>query len=179
MANRKNDLDSAGTNPLFNFFQEMPVALLKHDAMANMVESLARAMGVEEVTTDFTDTLFELTGGHPALARSISGEAYRRRKTSYRLSAADLAVGLSHLEDTNSIGFFLRNNLWEQMTTTERDVVAQLARRPIKSQLGPRRRGRDVYQEAYATLQSQGIVENDRVRIGLFNKWLLDQNADV
>ena len=176
IANRENVLGRVGTNPFFNLFQEMPVALLDDKALTNMVESLARAMGVDTVTTSFTDRLFELTGGHPSLARSIAGEAYRQRQHPYSLTDADLSAGLDQLEDAGTIAFFLRNNLWQLMTSAEREVVVHLAqgRRPPRLGLRNRLGRRPMQEEAHATLRSQGIVNDNGVRIGLFEQWVRD-----
>jgi hypothetical protein len=181
IANRENDLGAAGTNPFFNLFQEMPVTLLDQHALADMVESLARAMGVDSVTTNFIDRLFELTGGHPSLARTISAEAYRQRQKLDRLTEPDLDAGLSYLEDSGAIAFFLRNNLWQLMTPAEREVVAYLARgqSPSRPSAVHGSRGRGLIREdALATLRSQGLVKGDKVRIGLFRQWVSDHAED-
>ena len=42
--NRDNDLGNGETNPFFNFFQEIPVALLDHKATDDMLRSLSLAI---------------------------------------------------------------------------------------------------------------------------------------
>jgi hypothetical protein len=181
IANRENDLGAAGTNPFFNLFQETPVVLLDQHALADMVESLARAMGVDIVTTSFIDRLFELTGGHPSLARTISAEAYRQRQKRDRLTEPDLDAGLSHLEDSGAIAFFLRNNLWQLMTPAEREVTASLAsgQSPSRHDAAHGSRGsRLTRDDALTTLRSQGLIKDDVVRIGLFKQWVSDHGED-
>ncbi|WP_422739705.1 TIR-like protein FxsC [Micromonospora sp. WMMD729] len=170
VANRINDLGPAGTNPLFSFFQEIPLPLLDADALTEMVHTLAREMGVREVTTGFTERLFRLSGGHPSLARTIAAESYRRRRDATLLTDVDLDAGLDHLEESDAVGYVLRNNLWDFLTPQEREVLEELARpRPT-----PRYRTAERSQ-AEATLRRQGLVTDQRIRIGLFEKWILDR----
>lgn len=174
IANRENDLGFAGTNPFFNFFQEMPVPLLDRDAIAEMVESVGRAMGVDGVARTFIDRLFELSGGHPSLARSVAGEAFRQRQSTHRLVKADLDAGVNALHDADVIGFFIRNNLWQLMTAAERAVIASLTQRASARWSDSDIISRSIYEEAYSTLRSQGIVDNTNVKIGLFESWIRD-----
>ncbi|GAB3000223.1 toll/interleukin-1 receptor domain-containing protein [Saccharothrix stipae] len=171
--NRANDLGPAGTNPFFSFFQEMPVPMLDGDAVEEMVVSLSGAMGVEPPGSDFVGELFDLTGGHPALVRTVAAEAYRQRRRPYELVARDLHAGLDRLEDTDAVGFFLRNNLWQLMTPVEREVVLAVVHdRPV-----PEFVPRAAERQALAALRAQGLVDGDGVRIGLFRQWLLDDEA--
>ncbi|MEU4445127.1 toll/interleukin-1 receptor domain-containing protein [Actinosynnema sp. NPDC050801] len=171
--NRANDLGPAGTNPFFSFFQETPVPMLDGDAVDEMVLSLAGAMGVDVVGTDFVGELFELTGGHPSLVRTLAGEAYRQRRRPYELAVEGLRAGLDRLEDTDAVGFFLRNNLWQLMTPVEREVVLAVVHdRPV-----PEFVPRAAERQARAALRAQGLVDGDGVRIGLFRQWLLDGEA--
>jgi hypothetical protein len=170
VVNRENDLGPAGTNPFFAFFQEMAVPLLDLDAVHELVGSLARAMGVDDVADDFAGRLFELTDGHPSLVRTVAGEAYRLRRHPYALTAEDLSVALNHLEDTDSVGFFLRNNLWQLMTPVEKEVVrAEAHGWPLPGFVGAAEAKR-----ARAALRAQGLLGPGGVRIGLFRRWLLD-----
>jgi TIR domain len=171
-ANRDNDLGSAGTNPFFSLFQEMPVPLLDSTAVADMIESLGRAMGIDVVTIEFLDRLFTLTGGHPSLARTIAGQAYRTRSADDRLDGADLARAVEHLDDTDAIAFFLRANLWQLMTTPEQEVLTALAKRPWQGRL---RRQSERHQMAHATLTAQGLVDRTGIRIELFRTWLRER----
>nr|WP_230416267.1 TIR-like protein FxsC [Micromonospora tarapacensis] len=172
VANRVNHLGPAGTNPLFSFFQETPLPLLDAEALTEMVHSLAREMGVTEVTTGFTERLFRLSGGHPSLARTLAGESYRCRQDATLLTGADLDAGLDQLEESDAVGYVLRNNLWDFMTVGERHVLEALARPGRK----PSNRRGD-WSEAEATLRRQGLVTDQRIRIGLFEKWILDRDG--
>jgi hypothetical protein len=168
--NRVNDLGPAGTNPFFSFFQETPVPMLDGDAVVEMVLSLAGAMGVDVVGTDLLDELVDLTGGHPSLVRTVAAEAYRQRRRPYELAVEDLRAGLDRLEDTDAVGFFLRNNLWQLMTPVEREIVLAVVRdRPVPGFVP-----RAAEKQARAALRAQGLVDGDGVRIGLFRQWLLD-----
>ncbi|HEY2575377.1 MAG TPA: toll/interleukin-1 receptor domain-containing protein [Streptosporangiaceae bacterium] len=178
VANRSNDLGPAGTNPFFSLFQERPMPLLDERALGDMVESLARAMGVDVVTTGFIAGLSAMTGGHPSLARSIAGEAYRQRQQRHRLTDDDLVSGLSQLDDDGGISFFLRNNLWQLMTQAEREVMVHLAHDRVPSPSGPAGIGRIALDEAHSTLRAQGLVDGGKVRIGLFGQWIRDHAGD-
>src|SRR5260370_18250402 len=104
------------------------MSLLDQEATGDMLESVARAMGVSAVSRDFINKLFEMTGGHPSLARSIAAEAYRKPRNPERMDVADLASGIASLNESDSIGFFIRNNLWQPMTPAEKRIAASLSR---------------------------------------------------
>ncbi|MGM1062337.1 tetratricopeptide repeat protein [Saccharothrix sp. Mg75] len=166
--NRDNDLGVAGTNPFFSFFQEMPVPLLEERAVDEMVGTLGRAMGIDRVSEEFTSGLFRLTGGHPSLVRTVAAEAYRRRELPYELTAADLVTAQDHLDDADTVGFFLRNNLWQLMTVAEREVVrAVVGGRPVADFVPATDR-----KQARSALRSQGLLDGEDVRIGVFRDWL-------
>jgi tetratricopeptide (TPR) repeat protein len=173
-ANRENDLGNGETNPFFSFFQEIPVALLDHDATGDMLESLARAMGVSTVHKEFIDQIFAMTGGHPSLARTIAAEAYRERADPGRLGVADLESGLATLDETDSVGSFIRNNLWEPMTVAEKQILTDFARRRTPRALGNKRRPDVARTEGYASLRSQGIIGDRAIRVGLLKEWVQD-----
>jgi TIR domain len=173
--NRNNDFGPVGTNPFFALFQEMPVPLLDRTAVADMIESLGRAMGVDVVTIGFLDRLFKLTGGHPSLVRTIAAHAYRTRIVPNRLDETDLARALEHLDDTDAITFFLRANIWQLMTTHEQEVIMALARRP--SWRGRMRTQSESYQMAHATLTEQGLVDRNGIRIELFRTWVHERGG--
>ncbi|HUY52617.1 MAG TPA: tetratricopeptide repeat protein [Streptosporangiaceae bacterium] len=177
-ANRENDLGDAETNPFFSFFQEIPMSLLDHEATGDMLESVARAMGVSAVSGDFIDKLFEMTGGHPSLARSIAAEAYRKRRNPERMDVADLVSGIAILDESDSIGFFIRNNLWQPMTPAEKRIAASLSRNWLARKIAGIRRSDPAFEEAHASLKSQGIVEGGAIRVGLLRQWMRD-NVDA
>lgn len=174
IANRENDLGPAGTNPFFTLLQEMPVPLLDADAVADMVEELAQAMGIELVHKAMIERLFGLTGGHPSLIRTIAAEAYRQRRRLYILDEDDLDAALDHLDDQDTIGFFLRNNFWQLMSQPERDALRELVAPPA---LRAQRKG-SPHKQALATLRQQGLVEGTAIRIGLFADWLQESEQD-
>lgn len=169
IVNRENDLGPAGTNPFFAFFQEMPVTMLERADVDDMIRSLARAMGIDVVAEELLTELFRLTGGHPSLVRTLAAEAYRQRAHQFELTGEDLSAGLDHLDDTDAVGFFLRNNLWQLMTTAEQEVVRALVLgRPV-----PEFVSRAEERQARAALRAQGLI-TDEVRIELFRDWLRD-----
>jgi len=173
-ANRENELDNGETNPFFSFFQEIPVALLDHSATGDMVESLASAMGVNTVDKAFVDQIFALTGGHPSLARTIAGEAYRGRQNPGRLDVADLEIGVEALHDSDGIGSFIRNNLWRPMTSVEKEILSDLSRQWIAHKIARRQRSDIAFAEGYASLRSQGIIGDGGIRVGLLRQWVRD-----
>ncbi|WP_433272816.1 FxSxx-COOH system tetratricopeptide repeat protein [Actinosynnema sp. CS-041913] len=165
--NRDNDLGPAGTNPFFSFFQETPIPLLGAEAVDKMVRDLSRAMAIEVVPAEFVSRLCRLTGGHPALVRTVAAEAYRQRAKPYELSSTDLDVALDHLEDSDAVGFFLRNNLWQLMTVAEREVIQAAAQARDVAAFVPEAERK----QAISALRTQGLL-GDGVRIGLFRDWL-------
>jgi hypothetical protein len=174
--NRDNDLGNGETNPFFNFFQEIPVALLDHEATDDMLRSLARAMGVKNVSKAFVDRIFTLTGGHPSLARTIAAEAYRQRRDLRRLDEADLESSLTALHDTDSIGSFVRSNLWQPMTAVERAIVSNLSHGRIVHGASGRGHLDPDMTEGFASLRSQGIIGGSEIRVGLLMDWVLDHS---
>ncbi|WP_433045312.1 TIR-like protein FxsC [Dactylosporangium sp. CS-033363] len=170
---RENLLGPAGTNPWFSFLQERPLPLLDRTALDDMVHSLAGEMGVDSVDGAFTDELFQLSGGHPSLARTLAGEAYRRRAVATRLSGRDLRLALDRLDDNDEVGYFLRNNLWQLTTGAEQRVLLALAR--VTAGAPPGRAAERGAAEA--ALHAQGMLDGDRIRIGLLDRWLRDGAA--
>ena len=171
-ANRENEIGNGETNPFFSFFHEIPVSMLDQKATGDMLESVARAMGVRSVTVDFIDELFAMTGGHPSLARTIAAEAYRGRRDPERLELGDLRNGKEDLDDSNTIGSFIRSNLWQQMTAAEKQIIIELSRpRRWNRRRGGARLLDSSSEEAYARLQSQGIIAGATVRVGLLKQW--------
>ena len=171
--NRDNDLGNRETNPFFSFFQELPVALLDHEATDDMLRSLAGAMGVTSVSKAFVDQIFALTGGHPSLARTIAAEAYRQRRALRRLDEADLESSITALHDTDSIGSFVRSNLWQPMTAVEREIVSNLSHGLIVQGASGRGHLDPDMTEGFASLRSQGIIGGSGVRVGLLLDWVL------
>lgn len=176
VANRANDLGNGETNPFYNFFQEIPVTLLDHQATGDMIESLARAMGISTVTKEFVDQVSAMTGGHPSLARTIAAEAYRERADPGRLDEPDLDNGMAALHETDSVGSFLRSNLWEPMTAGERKILAELSQNWTPDKIEGRRRSDVTFAEGYATLRSQGIISDQGIRVGLLRDWVRDHS---
>jgi energy-coupling factor transporter ATP-binding protein EcfA2 len=168
--NQENRLGSVGTNPLFSFFQEMPLRLLDQAALMDMVGTLSREMGVDKLERDFASELFDLTGGHPSLARTLAAEAHRQRRDLDRMTTADLYSGLERLKDGGQIGYFLHNNLWQMMTISEREVVSGLTGIGHDRPVSPRWE----LDQARASLTAQGLVEADHIRISLLKRWLRD-----
>ncbi|MGV9367799.1 tetratricopeptide repeat protein [Amycolatopsis sp. NPDC003731] len=170
--NRDNDLGPAGTNPFFAFFQEVPVTLLDRDAVERMVRDIGQAMAIDRISGGFVRELFEKTGGHPSLIRTIAAEASRARRDRHALTGSDLAAALDRLYDDDAIGFFFRNNLWQLMTAAEQAVVRNLALgRPIPGFVPT-----SAQRAARAALRAQGLI-GDSVHIGLFRSWLRDEEC--
>jgi hypothetical protein len=179
VANRENMLGDVGTNPFFNLFQEVPLPLLDYAALVDMVEALARAMGVDDVEPDFTRRLFELTGGHPSLTRTIAGESYRRRRHQGKLLSVDLTTGVEHLEARNAIGFFLRNNLWQLMTPSERSLISDLVRTRRGARANRLKWRRKSDEETFVSLENQGLIDVGKIRIGLLRRWVRENGGST
>jgi tetratricopeptide (TPR) repeat protein len=171
-ANRANDLGNGETNPFFSFFQEIPVALLDQESTQELLRTLAHASGVDTVSASFIDTLFRLTGGHPSLARWIAAEAYRKRRDPTRMDLADLEAGLACLDDTDSVGSFIRSNLWEPMSPPEQAVATELSRRTRRWNAGRRQTPGKPSDAARASLKSQGIIDGKAIRMELLRRWI-------
>ncbi|GAA4473480.1 TIR-like protein FxsC [Phytohabitans houttuyneae] len=155
-----NELGDARLNPFFGLFQELPLPLLDRPALADMVYTLAGEMGVDTTAPSFVEGLFEMTGGHPFLARTIAAEAYRTRYHPSRLGAADLHQAAERLEQDYTIGRFLEGNIWQLMTFPERQLMRGA---PVHSG----ERG-----AAEARLRAQGLLDGGRPRIGLLERWI-------
>lgn len=171
VANRENNIGTFGTNPLFSFFKEIPLALLDPAALGEMVTTISEEMGLRDVEVSFIDRLYRLTGGHPSLARTLASESYLQRQVPSSLTVDDLELGLASLNDSDSMGYFLRNNIWQLMTRAERAVMAR-----TPALLTPLER-----KQAEATLAAQGLVNDGRITIGLLEDWipeLTGRNAD-
>ena len=171
-ANRENDLGNGETNPFFSFFQEIPVSLLDHQSTEAMLRKLANASGVDAVAGDLIDKLFSLSGGHPLLARLIAAETFRKRRATARMDLTDLYAGLDSLDNTDSVGSFIRSNLWEPMTPAEKEVTASLSRSWLARKFSKARLAKPDYSQARASLKSQGIAENGEIRIELLRRWI-------
>jgi hypothetical protein len=172
-ANRINLLPNGETNPLFQFFEEMPIRLLGVDAVDEMIRSLCHAMGVWNVDRRLGPEVFRLSGGHPALVRMIAGASYRRRKDGQHLRSADLPHGLDELAESNLLGSFFAENFWGPMTEPERQIMTGAgATRPrgILSRRVPA--GDEVNAEARAVLVGQGLLRDGRVAVGAFADWV-------
>jgi hypothetical protein len=173
VATRENQLDSAGTNPWFNFLQERPLPLLNREVLETMVSTLAGEMGVDDIEPGFTARLYDLTGGHPSLARTVAGEAYRQRSIRTRLTEPDLQAALDRLADNDELGYFVRSNLWQPMTVPERQILTAL------SGGRPPTVGGDELVQAEATLRRQGLIDGDRVCIGLLARWVAHRGPET
>ncbi len=176
IANRTNLL-TRGTNPFFSLFKEVPLPLLDRAAIGEMVESIARAMAVDSVAPAFVEFLHQLSGGHPSLARTVAAEAYRRRHDPHRLTEADLRCGVDD-DQSDRIGFVVRDNLWRPMTPDEKETVRRLARRRSGwLRRAPHRSGDPAAQAAHAALTEQGLVSGGRITVGLLEQWVRDQGG--
>jgi hypothetical protein len=79
------------------------------------------------------------------------------------------------LHETDSIGSFVRSNLWQPMTAVEREIVFNLSHgRILQGANGQGQLDPDVT-EGFASLRSQGIIGGREVRVGLLLNWVLDQ----
>ena len=172
-ANRINILPSGETNPLFQFFSEMPIRLLNSAAVENMIQSLCHTMGVWTVESRLSREVYRLSGGHPALVRMLAGASFRSRKDTRALRTGDLPVGLQALAESNLLGSFFAENFWGPMTDTEQQIVhgaSAKSRRwwvPMRPTVATK-----VDMEAKAALIGQGLLRDDQVAIGAFAEWV-------
>jgi hypothetical protein len=172
-ANRMNLLPNGETNPLFQFFEEMPIRLLGADAVDEMIQSLCHAMGVWNVDRRLGRAVFQLSGGHPALVRMLAGASYRRRKDGEHLRSADLPHGLDDLAENNLLGSFFAENFWGPMTEPERQIMTGASATDPGGTLSRRAPAADeVDAEARAALVGQGLLRDGRVAVGAFADWV-------
>ncbi len=193
--NRMNVLKPVGTNPFFEFFQEIQLPNWSPSEVAEMVRSLARRMGVADVGEEFAADLHALSGGHARLARMLAAAAWQERADQGRLAATDLTRGLEALADRDQPGRFFAENFWGPLTAMERVVLLVAAR-----QTAPERRGAlstfwhrilritegkslaappagseisaAAWSAARGSLRDQSILEGDRVAAAAFQQWL-------
>jgi hypothetical protein len=176
--NRRNVLPDGSTNPLFNFFQEIPLPLLSHNAVGELVRVIGSASGVKRVHISYVDELFSMSGGHPSIARMIAGASYKMRQNSAELAPPDLREGLGEMANVDALGFFFRNNLWALMTKEEKEALLRAANRSTaqKITVGPRgsfgNAEREHDPEAVANLNGQGILCDGKITIGALSEWI-------
>jgi hypothetical protein len=183
IANRTNILPGGETNPFFNWLNEIPVPVLSEQATAEMIHSLARAMGIRTVDRPFTKAIYARTGGHPALARILASAAARHRALPERLNVDDLRAGSRELDETDRVGSFLKQNFWDLTSPTEREVLIDLTLKPRTTRLRSARGRRSVTsitgKEALGSLVQQGLVRDGRVTIGAYADWLSDHAEEL
>ncbi len=160
-ANRRNSLGD-GTNPFFEFFQEIPLPLLDRDSVDEMVRTIGRMMGVFDVETPFLEELFDLSGGHPFVARTLAGAAYEWSKTSDELHLEDLRQGVAELEDDDVLGNFFAENFWSSLDEDEQHLLVAAA-------WGQPEEGR---RDARASLIHQGLLLGGQIPIATFVDWI-------
>jgi hypothetical protein len=142
---------------------------------------LARESGVTRVSKAYIERLYSLSGGHPAIARMIAGASYEERADIDALSIRDLRKGLAELALMDKLGYFIRGNLWEQMTPEEQAVLLKASRNSVfRYVLSGMRRlsgmpAAKLFPEATANLYSQGILRDGKIIIGALRTWLREQ----
>jgi hypothetical protein len=179
--NRRNTLGPGmGTNPFFKFFEEVPLPLLDRQHTDELIESIARAMGIS-ISTEVLDRIYTLSGGHPALTRVIAGASYRNRKERYSIDGVALDLGYRELLDRDELGSFFRNNMWELMNPDEKVEVLSAVRKLSWANVLRRLFGRNSKQApSRSTLLLQGLLDSHRrMRIGSFAEWVRTTNAVV
>lgn len=166
--NRTNVLHSGDTNPVYQFFQEVALPLFSPVETAEMVQGIARAMGVLNVDPGFSDRLHRFSGGHPAFARLLAGAAYDRRRTAGELGGADLDAGIAELQGLGELDTFFRKTLLEPMADEERDLAIQVAQQGSVTD--------DPDDAAQMSLRRQGLLARSptglRFAIEGFDRWM-------
>ena len=161
-ANRANNLGKGQTNPFFQFFREVPVPLLDAGATEQMVATIGRTAGVNVVTPAFHSGLYELTGGHPSLALTVAGAAFRARSRPGVVDRPDLDAGLNGNEVLANVNSFV-GNLWDMLNRAEQAVLAEAeAGIPI-----PRDVSTAALREARAGLQAQRLFDGRNLTVRL------------
>ncbi len=136
--------------------------MLDRDSVDEMVRTLGRKMGVVDVETQFLEQLFDLSGGHPFVARMLAGAAYERRQYPDELHLDDLREGIAELEDDDVLGNFFSENFWLPLNTAEQRLLVAVADgKPLEGSPGAR-----------ASLRRQGLIVDGRIPIGAFAEWI-------
>ena len=136
------------------------------------------------ISKAYVEELYSLSGGHPAIARMIAGASYEERTDLDALSIRDLRNGLAQLVLMNKLGYFIRGNLWEEMTPEEQAVLLKASRDSVlRSVVARIRRLSGIpadkrFPEATANLYSQGILRDGKIIIGALRTWLRE-HADI
>ena len=160
-ANRRNELEGRGTNPLFQFFQEVPLPLLTYAAVGDMIRTIGRMSGIYHVEQAFIDRLHHLSGGHPFVARTLASAAYQHRRDADHLRQIDLDAGLEDLEDDDVLGSFFAENFWGPLSKQEqRYLIGMVTGKAVRNPA------------ARAALRQQGLVHEGRMPIEAFADWL-------
>ena len=163
-ANRLNDLGGVGTNPLFRFFQELPLPPLTSAATQDMLQTLGGMMGIGSIDRAFEREIVLLSGGHPYLARTMAGAAAACRHDPGRLTLADLHEGLLNLEEDDELGDFFRANFWKPLTDHEQSYLVAVAtgRTP------------PLNRQVAAALKHQGLTDRHGIRMRAFRDWIVE-----
>jgi len=178
VVNRVNIMSRGETNPFFQFFHEMPIPLFDLDATREMLTVIGMAMNIE-VDEDFVQAIHSLTGGHPSFVRSIAAEASRRRSSLHHLTPRDLDLALQAMLENGAIDAFLQGNIWDPMTTFEKQVVTSIAygngvlEEPTETAL-------DLHfewRQAAVNLREQRILDRNRVTMGILAQWIREREA--
>jgi len=108
-------------NPVFNYFRETYLQLLRPSECQSMIRDLGRGMGLR-FTSDACDEVFQLTGGHPYFARQVcSFVAARTRERPDTITAARVkSLEDSYMEERGS------KDLGEILDRLERDYPDEL-----------------------------------------------------
>jgi hypothetical protein len=108
----------------------------------------------------------------------VAGASYKVRREVDQLCVKDIYNGLKQMAATDSIGFFFRHNLWGLMTLEERSTLLNFAKGSVMQRTSSRMREffgvrKNIsYPEALANLNSQGILANGKIAIGLLQEWI-------
>jgi hypothetical protein len=157
----------------------MPISLFDLDATREMLTVIGTAMDIE-VDEDFVRALHRLTGGHPSFARSFAAEASRRRSSLRRLTPRDLDLALQEMLENGAIDAFIQSNIWDPMTTVEKQVVTAFVHR--EGDLEPTGTGSDLnfeWRQAVVNLRQQGLLDRDLVTMDILAQWIRERETGV
>ena len=165
--------EAVGENPMAHSFQEYFLGFLGREDTATMIRELGRWRSIEWEDAGL-DRVFELSGGHPLLARFIASDACEQ--------GSNKQVTMAKVEETerqirrtlyrHRLGTYLKESVWGWLRLEERAVLRMIV---AGGEAGVRgaQIGR-AREEARANLEHFGLLAESAAAIHIRGRLLRD-----
>ena len=174
--NRHNLLtETVGENPMHMSFQEFFLGFLSLDETITMIRELGRWRSIEWEDGAIVK-VFELSGGHPQMARFIASDACEQgsQKIVTKECMNVLASELLNTLYKHRLGKYLEESIWKLLRPKEQEVLRMIVKN-VSTGINEFQIGRDQ-EDALANLEHFGLLVNTsegmRVRGSLLNHWV-------